>query len=64
VVAGHTRLKAAAKLGLTTVPVYVAKNLTPAQAQAYRIPAAQIDNKLRQVDVLLSQGQTASAVPA
>jgi DNA modification methylase len=37
VVAGHTRLKAAAKLGKTTVPVYVARNLTPAQAQAYRI---------------------------
>jgi DNA modification methylase len=37
VVAGHTRLLAARQLGLTTVPVYVAKNLTPDQARAYRL---------------------------
>jgi DNA modification methylase len=37
VVVGHTRLKAALKLGLKQVPVHVAKDLTPAQARAYRI---------------------------
>ena len=37
IVVGHTRFKAAIKLGLTQVPVHVAHDLTPAQAKAYRI---------------------------
>jgi len=37
IVAGHTRLLAARKLGLTMVPVHVAANLTPAQIKAYRL---------------------------
>lgn len=37
VVAGHTRLKAAKKLGLKEVPVIIADDLTPAQVKAYRI---------------------------
>ena len=37
VVVGHTRWKAALKLGMTEVPVHVATGLTPAQLQAYRI---------------------------
>lgn len=37
IVVGHTRYKAALKLGLTQVPVHVAHDLTPAQAKAYRI---------------------------
>ncbi|MGL6074907.1 MAG: DNA modification methylase [Fimbriiglobus sp.] len=37
IVVGHTRFKAAQKLGFTEVPVHVARELTPAQAQAYRI---------------------------
>ncbi len=37
IVAGHTRWKAAKTLGLTNVPVHVAKDLTAAQAKAYRI---------------------------
>ena len=37
IVVGHTRWKAARKLGLTHVPVHVATDLTPAQARAYRI---------------------------
>ena len=41
IVAGHTRWKAAKKLGLTRVPVHVAKDLTPEQVRAYRIA----DNK-------------------
>lgn len=42
VVAGHTRLKAAQKLGLDTVPVVFADDLTPEQIKAYRI----LDNKV------------------
>lgn len=41
VIVGHTRLKAAHKLGLKTVPVVVADKLTPEQVQAYRLA----DNK-------------------
>jgi len=41
IVVGHTRWKAAQKLGLEFVPVHVAKDLTPEQARAYRIA----DNK-------------------
>ena len=41
IVAGHTRLKAAEKLGLTEVPVTVASDLTPEQVKAFRIA----DNK-------------------
>jgi len=37
IVVGHTRYKAAQKLGLKTVPVHVAADLTPQQARAYRI---------------------------
>jgi ParB-like chromosome segregation protein Spo0J len=37
IVVGHTRYKAALKLGLDTVPVHVARGLTPAQLKAYRI---------------------------
>src|SRR5215470_14478841 len=37
IVVGHTRYKAALKLGMTEVPVHVATGLTPAQLRAYRI---------------------------
>jgi DNA modification methylase len=37
IVVGHTRFKAAQKLGLDTVPVHVATGLTPAQLKAYRL---------------------------
>jgi site-specific DNA-methyltransferase (adenine-specific) len=37
IIVGHTRYKAALKLGLTTIPVHVAKGLSPEQARAYRI---------------------------
>lgn len=36
-IAGHTRLKAAQKLGLKSVPVVIADGLTPDQVRAYRI---------------------------
>jgi hypothetical protein len=37
IIVGHTRYKAALKLGLTEVPVHVAVRLSPAQAKAYRL---------------------------
>ena len=37
IVVGHTRWKAAVKLGLEQVPVHVARELTPEQTKAYRI---------------------------
>jgi DNA modification methylase len=37
IIVGHTRYKAALKLGLETVPVHVAVGLTPEQARAYRL---------------------------
>ena len=42
IVVGHTRWKAAQKLGLAKVPVHVAKDLTREQIKAYRIA----DNKV------------------
>ena len=36
IIVGHTRWKAAKKLGLAKVPVHVAKDLSPEQAKAYR----------------------------
>ena len=42
IVAGHTRLKAAHKLGLECVPVIVASDLTPEQIKAFRLA----DNKV------------------
>lgn len=41
IIAGHTRWKAARKLGLKEVPVIIASDLTPEQVKAFRI----IDNK-------------------
>jgi len=41
IICGHTRWKAAQKLGLKKVPVHVATGLTPAQVKAYRLA----DNK-------------------
>jgi len=37
IIAGHTRLKAALKLGLEKIPVIVAKDLDEGKARAYRI---------------------------
>lgn len=41
IIVGHTRLKAAQKLGLKKIPVIVASDLSPAQVKAYRLA----DNK-------------------
>ena len=45
IIAGHTRYKAALKLGLAKVPVHVATDLTPDQVRAYRIG----DNKTGEI---------------
>lgn len=45
VLVGHTRLKAAHKLGLAEVPVHIATGLTDAQKKAYRIA----DNRLNEI---------------
>ncbi|HEY0985115.1 DNA modification methylase [Schlesneria sp.] len=45
IIVGHTRLKAALHLGLTEVPVHVARDLTPDQVRAYRLA----DNKLAEL---------------
>jgi ParB-like chromosome segregation protein Spo0J len=37
IVVGHTRWKAAKKLGLAQVPVHIATDLSPEQAKAYRL---------------------------
>jgi ParB-like chromosome segregation protein Spo0J len=37
IIVGHTRWKAAKKLGLAKVPVHVANDLSPEKAKAYRI---------------------------
>jgi hypothetical protein len=42
IVTGHTRLRAAEKLGMTEVPVIVASDLSPEQCRAFRIA----DNKV------------------
>jgi site-specific DNA-methyltransferase (adenine-specific) len=42
IIAGHTRYKAAQKLGLQSVPCLLADDLTPQQVKAYRI----LDNKV------------------
>ena len=45
IICGHTRFKAALKLGLSEVPVHVATDLTPQQVRAYRLA----DNKLAEL---------------
>jgi DNA modification methylase len=45
IIVGHTRLKAAQKLGLERVPVVVASHLSPEQVRAYRIA----DNKTAEI---------------
>lgn len=41
IVAGHTRVEAAKRLGMTDVPAFIASDLTPEQIKAFRL----VDNK-------------------
>jgi DNA modification methylase len=58
IIVGHTRYKAALKLGLKMVPVHVAVGLSPAQAKAYRIAdnqtatLSQFDDNLLPLELL------------
>ena len=45
IIVGHTRWKAAKKLGLATVPVHVASGLSPEKARAYRLA----DNRTNEI---------------
>lgn len=45
IIAGHTRYKAAHRLGLKTVPCLIAEDLTPEQVKAYRLA----DNKVSEI---------------
>lgn len=54
VIVGHVRLLAAQRLGLTEVPVHVARDLTPAQAKAYRIADNRVAEATTWDDALLA----------
>ncbi len=45
IIAGHTRWKAAKKLGITKIPVHIATDLSPEQVKAYRLA----DNKTGEI---------------
>jgi ParB-like chromosome segregation protein Spo0J len=47
IIVGHTRWKAAKKLGLAEVPVHIATDLTEAQKKAYRIA----DNRIQDISI-------------
>jgi ParB-like chromosome segregation protein Spo0J len=53
IVCGHTRWKAATRLGLKSVPVRVAAGLTPAQVKAYRLADNQTGSIAEWVDAEL-----------
>jgi site-specific DNA-methyltransferase (adenine-specific) len=55
IIVGHTRYKAALKLGLKTVPVHVARGLSPAQVRAYRLADNQTSTLSGWNDDLLAQ---------
>jgi DNA modification methylase len=55
IIVGHTRYKAALKLGMEKVPVHVAVGLTAAQAKAYRIADNQTATLSQWQDDLLAQ---------
>jgi ParB-like chromosome segregation protein Spo0J len=56
IICGHTRWKAAQLLGLAQVPVYIARDLTPAQVKAYRL-ADNRTNQLSDWDLKLLAGE-------
>ena len=55
IIVGHTRYKAAVKLGLDKVPCHIAVGLTPAQAKAYRIADNQTATKSEWDESLLAE---------
>lgn len=69
IVAGHTRMKAAEKLGLKTVPVIIADDLTPEQIKAFRLADnktaefAQWDNELLMSELLNLRTENFNMMP-
>lgn len=64
VIVGHTRLKAAKQIGMTHVPVHVARDLSPEKARALRIA----DNKTHEladwdVDLLSAEVRALAELP-
>ncbi len=56
IIVGHTRYQASRKLGLSTVPVLWADDLTPEQARAYRImDNRSAENSLWDEDLLITE---------
>nr|DAZ56707.1 MAG TPA: ParB protein [Caudoviricetes sp.] len=55
VTCGHTRLKVAKLLGLTTVPCVIADDLTPEQIQAFRLADNKVSEKATWDDDLLGE---------
>jgi DNA modification methylase len=55
VIAGHTRLLAAKKLGLERVPVHVAVGLSPTKVAAYRLADNRTHEEARWLDDLLAE---------
>jgi len=55
IIVGHTRWKAAKKLGLKTVPVHVAADLPPEKAKAYRLADNKTNELVEWNDVLLAK---------
>ena len=55
VIAGHTRLLAAERLGYQTVPVHVAKDLDAKKARAYRLADNKTGELADWLDVLLAE---------
>lgn len=53
IIVGHTRYRAAVMLGLKTVPVVIADNLTEEQAKAYRLADNKVSEFSKWDDVLL-----------
>jgi len=55
IIAGHTRYKAAIKLGMTELPCIIADELTPAQVKAYRLMDNKAAEKSKWNEELLAQ---------
>lgn len=55
IIAGHTRYKAAKKLGMTELPCIIADDLTPAQVKAYRLMDNKASEKSKWNEELLAQ---------
>jgi len=54
VIAGHTRLEAARQLGLESVPVHIATDLTANQIKAYRIADNRVSEEAKWDEALLA----------